>query len=259
MPCARAGCLCGTPTWVSGRPFLADTETAVLYPPNLIHVVLDPSTALLFLTIGHYALCLLGMLALGRALGLARWTAWLAAACLLWSAPLVARLSAGQVPYVHASCYVPLLFFLALRLQDQFSFSRLAALAAALALQLLCGHPQIAWVSWLGIGFFLLGRALPPAERPGRAALAGFGGFALALGAALALAAPMLLPFLELASQGNRAAASLVFSAGGMLESWQWTSLAMPDGGRRVFTWGGQPLRRPSPAGGRRRRPHPGA
>ena len=220
-----------------GRPFLADTETAVLYPPNLFYVVLDPSTGLLVLTIGHYVLCLLGMLALGRALGLARWTAWLAAACLLWSAPLVARLSAGQVPYVHASCYVPLLFFLALCLQDQFSFPRLAALAAALALQLLCGHPQIAWVSWLGIGFFLLGRALPPTERPGHQVLAGLGGFALALGAALALAAPMLLPFLELASQGNRAAPSLVFSAGGTLESWQWASLAMPDGGRRVFTW----------------------
>jgi hypothetical protein len=220
-----------------GRPFLADTETAVLYPPNLLYVVLDPSTALLILTTGHYVLCLLGMLALGRALGLARWTAWLAAACLLWSAPLVARLSAGQVPYVHASCYVPLLFFLALRLQDHFSFARLAALAVALALQLVCGHPQIAWVSWLGIGFFLLGRALPPTERPGRAALAGLGGFALALGAALAQAAPMLHPFLELASQGNRAAPSLVFAAGGTLESWQWASLAMPDGGRRVFTW----------------------
>ncbi len=220
-----------------GRPFLADTETAVFYPPNLLYLPLDPSTALLVLTIGHYALGLLGMLALGRALGLERWTAWLAAACVLWSAPFVARLSAGQAPYVHASCYVPLLFFLALRLQDAFSPSRLAALAAALALQLLCGHPQIAWVTWLGIGFFLLGRALPPSERPAHGALTGLGGFALALTAALALAAPMLLPFLELVSQGNRTAASLTFSDGGTLEWWQWTSLAMPDGGRRVFTW----------------------
>ncbi len=220
-----------------GRPFLADTETAVLYPPNVVYLLLDPSTALLTLTVVHYALGLLGMIALGRALGLARWATWLAAASFLWSAPLVARLSAGQVPYGHATCYLPLLFFLALRLQDAFSVRRLATLGAVLALQLLCGHPQIAWVSWLGVGTFLLGRALPPTDRPVRRVVVGLAGFAAALGVALALAAPMLLPFLELVSQGNRAVPSLAFADGNTLEWWQWTSFALPDGGRRVFIW----------------------
>lgn len=220
-----------------GRPFLADTETAVLYPPNLLYLAVDPSTALLLLTLAHYILGLLGMLALGRALGMERWTAWLTAACFLWSAPLVARLSVGQVPYAHATCYVPLLFLLGLRLQDAFSFARLAALSATLALQLFCGHPQIAWVTWLGLGAFLLGRALPPGGRPLRAAASGVGGLALALAAALALAGPMLLPFLELASEGNRASPSVIFASGGTQEWWQWTSLALPDGGRRVFPW----------------------
>jgi hypothetical protein len=218
-----------------GRPFLADTETAVLYPPNLLYLVADPSTALLLLTFGHYVLGLVGLLALGRALGLERWAAWLTAAGFLWGAPLVARLSAGQVPYAHATCYLPLLFLLALRLQDGFSAARLAALAGALALQLVCGHPQIAWVTWLGLGAFLLGRALGPAGRG--AAVRGLGGLALALLAAFALASPMLLPFLELASQGNRATPSVAFASGGTLEWWQWTSLALPDGGRRVFPW----------------------
>jgi hypothetical protein len=220
-----------------GRPFLADTETAVLYPPNLIYLLLDPSTALLVLTVAHYALGLLGMIALGRALGLARWATWLAAASFLWSAPLVARLSAGQVPYAHATCYLPLLFFLALRLQDAFSVRRLATLGALLALQLLCGHPQIAWVSWLGVGAFFLGRALPPGDRSAWRVVVGLAGLAAALGVALALAAPMLLPFLELVSQGNRAAPSLAFANGDTLEWWQWTSFALPDGGRRVFIW----------------------
>jgi len=220
-----------------GRPFLADTETAVLYPPNLIYLLLDPSTALLTLTVAHYALGLLGMIALGRALGLVRWATWLAAASFLWSAPLVARLSAGQVPYAHATCYLPLLFFLALRLQDAFSVRRLATLGAVLALQLLCGHPQMAWVSWLGVGAFLLGRALPPGDRSARRVVVGLAGLAAALGVALALAAPMLLPFVELASQGNRAVPSLAFANADTLEWWQWTSFALPDGGRRVFIW----------------------
>ena len=220
-----------------GRPFLADTEAAVLYPPNLLYLALDPSSALLLLTLAHFILGLVGMLALGRALGMERWAAWLAGACFLWSAPLVARLSAGQVPYAHATCYVPLLFLLALRLQDAFSLARLAALASTLALQLLCGHPQIAWVTWLGLGAFLLGRALPPTGQPLRAAATGIGGLGLGLLVAFALAGPMLLPFLELASEGNRSAPSVVFSSGGTQEWWQWTSLALPDGGRRIFHW----------------------
>jgi hypothetical protein len=220
-----------------GRPFLADTETAVLYPPNLLYLAVDPSTALLLLTLAHSVLGLVGMRLLGRALGMERWAAWLAAACFLWSAPLVARLSVGQVPYAHATCYVPLLFFLALRLQDAFSPTRFAALAVALALQLVCGHPQIAWVTWLGLGTFLLGRALPPSGQPLAAAARGVGGLGLALVTAFALSGPMLLPFLELVSEGNRAAPSVAFASGGTQEWWQWTSLALPDGGRRVFPW----------------------
>jgi hypothetical protein len=215
-----------------GRPFLADTETAVLYPPNLLYLLLDPSSALFLLTIAHYVLGLLGMLALGHALGVDRWAAWLVAACFLWSAPLVARLSAGQVPMAQGMCYVPLLLFLTLRLQDGRSARRLGALAAALALQLLCGHPQIAWITWLGLGAFALGRSTSA-----RSAIVGLGGLAVAIAAALALAAPMLLPFFELVTQGNRAAPTLAFAAGGSLEGWQWTSLALPDGGRRVFYW----------------------
>ncbi len=220
-----------------GRPLLADTEAAVWYPPNLLYLATDPSSALLLLTLAHFILGLVGMLALGRALGMERWAAWLAGACFLWSAPLVARLSVGQVPYAHATCYVPLLFFLALRLQDRFSLARLTALAGALALQLVCGHPQIAWVTWLGLGSFLLGRALPPTGRPLAATARGVGGLALALLAAFALSSPMLLPFLELVSEGNRSAPSVTFASGGTQEWWQWTSLALPDGGRRFFHW----------------------
>jgi hypothetical protein len=220
-----------------GRPFLADVETAVLYPPNLLYLVLDPSTSLLILTVVHYVLGLAGMLALGRALGLARWASWLVAVCFLWSGPLVANLASGLAPYAQGMCYVPLLFLLALRLQDAPSGGRLAALAGALALQLLSGHPQVAWISWLGIGGFLLGRALPPAPRPVRQLAVGLVGFAVALATAFALTAPMLLPLAELVFQGNRATPSVTFASGGTMDWWQWTSLTMPDGGRRVFSW----------------------
>jgi hypothetical protein len=220
-----------------GRPFLADIEMAVLYPPNLLYLPVDPATALVALVLAHFALGLAGLLGLGRALGFPRWVGWLISGCFLSSAPVVARLSAGQVPYVQATCYLPLLVLLALRLQDGFSAVRLAGLATALGLQLLCGHPQIAWVSWLGLGAFLLGRALPPTDRPLRSAAAGIGGFGLALLAGLGLSAAMLLPFLELVGQGNRAEPTLRFASGASMEWWYWTSLVVPDGGRRSFYW----------------------
>jgi hypothetical protein len=220
-----------------GRPFLADIETGVLYPPNLLYLLLDPTTALVVLTVAHYALGLVGMLVLGRVVGLAPWAAWLAGGSFLWSAPVVARLSAGQVPYAQATCYVPLLFALAARVQTRPSPRRIAALAALLALQLLCGHPQIAWITWVGLGAFVLGRALPPEGTPLRAGARGVVGLGVAVAAALALSGPMLLPFLELVAQGNRAAPSLAFAGGGSMEWWQWTSLVWPDGGRRIFYW----------------------
>lgn len=220
-----------------GRPFLADMEMAVLYPPNLLYLALGPNAALLVLIIGHFALAIAGLLGLGRALGFPGWVAWLTSGCFLWSAPVVARLSAGQVPYVQATCYLPLLVLLGLRLQDGFSAARLAGLATALGLQLLCGHPQIAWVSWLGLGAFLLGRALPPSDEPFRSAVAGIGGLGAALLAAFGLCAPMLLPFFELAAQGNRASPSLDFASGATMEWWYWASLVVPDGGRQRFYW----------------------
>jgi hypothetical protein len=219
-----------------GRPFLADTEAAVLYPPNLLDLLLDPAGALILLTFAHYVLGLAGTLLLGRALGMAPWIRWLVAVCFLWSAPLVSRLSAGQVPYVQALCYVPLLLLLALRLQDGLTARRIAALAVALALQLLCGNPQVAWITWVGLGAFMLGRALPPTERPLRAAATGIGGLAVSLAAGLALTGPMLLPLLEMASQANRTA-SLAFAATWGMAAWRWTSLTIPDGGRAVFGW----------------------
>jgi hypothetical protein len=220
-----------------GRPFLADIEMAVLYPPNLLYVLLDPGTTLFVLSVAHYGLALAGLLGLGHAFGLSRWVSWLIAGCFLWGAPLIARLSAGQVPYVQASCYIPLLLLLGLRLQDGWTNARLAGFATALGLQLLCGHPQIAWVTWVGLGAFLLGRALPPGDRPLRKAAAGLGGLAVALVAAFGLGAATMLPFLELVRQGNRAEPSLAFASGGTMEWWHWTSLVVPDGGRRAFYW----------------------
>ncbi len=217
-----------------GRPFLADLETAVFYPPNLLFLLLDAPSALALVLAAHVALALLGSTRFARALGASTAASAAAALAFTLGAPLAARLSAGQIGYAEGLCYVPLLFLLASRLQDGPSVPRASALAAGLALQLLCGHPQIAWITWLGLGAFVLGRGLSRRPRP---AAVGIAALAVSLTLALALAAPALLPFLELAGESNRAAPTLRFAGGAALAPWQWASLAVPDGGRRAFYW----------------------
>jgi hypothetical protein len=217
-----------------GRPFLADLETAVFYPPNLLFLLLDSASALALVLAAHVALALFGAMRFARSLGASTAPAATGALGFTLGAPVATSISSGQIGYSEGACYVPLLFLLAARVQDQPSGRRAGALAAGLALQLLCGHPQIAWITWLGLGAFLLGRGVSRAPRP---ALVGLAVLAVALALALALAAPALLPFLELAGQGNRSAATLRFASAASMQGWQWASLAVPDAGRHVFYW----------------------
>jgi len=219
-----------------GRPFLADIETAVFYPPNLAFVVLEPSLAHALVVATHAALAVWGMLRLGRHLRLDAWVSWLLGCVFVASEALVSRVQSGQTHYGHAITYLPLLLYLAARVGDRVTGPRVLALAGALALQLLSGHPQIAWLSWLGLGVFLIGRThggLSGLRETAR----GVAGFALAVAAALCLAAPTLLPFLELVGQGNRAAHTLESAGAQGMSPFYWSSLAVPDGGARAFYW----------------------
>jgi hypothetical protein len=219
-----------------GRPFLADVETATLYPPNLLYVALDASSALALLTAAHILLAGFGVLRLGRVLRADGWASAMAALSFGLGAPVAARLAAGQVAYAHAACYLPLIFALGLELQESFSARRLALLGGALGLQLLCGHPQIAWVTWVGLAAFLIGRAAGPGAWRRRLA-SGVAGLVAALALGLGVAAPMLGPFLELVTQGNRSHADLAFAGSASMEWWHWASLFVPNGRARVFHW----------------------
>ncbi|MGE0452015.1 MAG: hypothetical protein AB7O37_07555 [Vicinamibacteria bacterium] len=216
-----------------GRPFLADVETAVFYPPNLVYLALEPYAAYLLSTIAHAALGILGMLRLGLRLGSRPPAAWACAVLFVASAPLVARLQAGQGPYVHALAYLPWLLLVGARLSDRFERRDIVRLAVLLALQLLCGHPQVSWVSGLGLAVFVAARA---SARGARVLSRALGALAAALALALALAAPLVLPFAELVLQGNRSS-DPAFARVGAMRWFDWLSLAQPDSGLAVFYW----------------------
>jgi hypothetical protein len=233
---AREALLAGRlPLWnpyVSlGKPFLADVETAVFYPPNLLYLVLDTESALLLVTLGHVFLALAGTLALCVHFGLERRIGYVAGLAFVACAPFTGAVLVGQVGYSQALSYLPLLFLLASRLQDAPSRRRLARLAAALALQFLCGHPQACWMTWLALGCFLLGRGAGLLGRGRDLARLG-----LALGWAALACAVQILPFAEAVGQGHRAS-SVEFASGGSMAWFDWTTLVFPVRGPSLAFW----------------------
>jgi hypothetical protein len=208
-----------------GRPFLAAIDTSTFYPSTLVNMVLGLYAGAALLTIAHFALAALALVALAAELGMARPLRWLAAAAFLGCSHVLMILMAGAVQYAWGACYLPLAFLLGTRLQDRPSLQRVALLALTLALQLLAGYPQIAWITWLGLGAFLLGRGLGPAPRH---ALIGLASMAAALLWAFALAGVQLMPLFELVAQSNRAQPTVADAAAGSLPWRMWLSLAIP-------------------------------
>jgi hypothetical protein len=212
-----------------GRPFLADIETAAFYPPNLLYLILEPHLALAILLVLHHALLLWGTARLGRLLGIEEGPGLLVGAAFACSGVVVGVIHRGQIPYGEAIAWLPVAFLLGARLQDAFAWRRLARLGLALGLQILCGHPQMAWLTWLGLALFLLGRVPVATARTALGALgAGLGGLLVSVAGGAAVAAVALFPFFELVGEGNRSSPSLAFAAVGALPWVQWLSLVWP-------------------------------
>ncbi len=195
-----------------GRPHLADMQSAVFYPP-LYLVCLGHGFGSFLLVWLHCALGVFGMRALAGRLQVGRWQSYFMAGCYLGSGALTARWMTGQVHYCWALCYVPVLLYCALRTEEPWQTRRIGQYALWLALQFLCGHPQVFWFTGIGQAALIVGRAL---RWPLRQALLDAGKGLSQLGAALAwclvLVAVLLLPFLELVQEGNRGAASPAFA-----------------------------------------------
>jgi hypothetical protein len=193
-----------------GRPFLADLQNAVFYPP--IYLLLLGSQFGLFLLVWlHCLLAVFGMRRLARSLGCGKAQSYLVAFAFLFCGAVTPRLLVGQIMYFCAVAYIPVLFLYASR-AEEWNARVIAKWAAFLALQFLCGHPQVFWFSSLGQAIFILSRAIQsPVRKSLVCALRAEFQFAAALLWCAALAAVVLLPFLELIKHGNRSTVSHEF------------------------------------------------
>lgn len=193
-----------------GTPFLANSQSAVFYPPNLLFCVFPSPQAfgvsvLLHLSLTGvfaYAYLRFGALKLGWAaslLGAAAWqfchwqVAWLA-----------------LPTFLCVSAWLPLALLLADRAAAEPTALRSVPLGLCLGLMLLAGHLQIALYGFGLITAYALFRLLPRLKSDWRRLL---GCAALTAALAFGLAAPQLLPVVELARLGHRAGGPATWEA----------------------------------------------
>ncbi len=188
-----------------GAPFLANSQAGVLYPPNWPLAWLDAPVAVKIAILFHVTWAAIGTYLYARkALNLRGGAALLSGVVFALGGYLTAQVE--HVNQLQGLAWLPWLFWLWHRAVDG-PRPILAALGlgAALAMQLLAGHTQSAFITVVGLGMMAIYRAAACGRsRNWRGAAWAVG--SLAVGGVLAglLAAAQLLPTFELAGLSPR-------------------------------------------------------
>ncbi|HEX7078717.1 MAG TPA: YfhO family protein [Candidatus Eisenbacteria bacterium] len=180
-----------------------------VYPPDPVFGFLNATLHFPDLTwlLAHYLLLALAMVALLRALGAGPETAALGGVTLALTPNLVAVGAFGHGSQIMTAAYLPLLLLLFDRFARRGSLVALAGFALAAAFQLLRGHVQIVFYSWLALGGYALFLAVD-AARAGRrdGAARALVGLLIGLGLGFGMSAFLYLPVHEYAKLSTRSA-----------------------------------------------------
>jgi hypothetical protein len=211
----------GVAPWINlangcGEAWFANPETAVLYPPAWLHLVLPGAWALTAEIALHLALLSLGFGLVARELGAGRGGRTFAEV-VAWSAGPV-LVTVGVLNNLETLTWLPWMV-LAARLEDRRS---VAFLAAATALGWLGGEPQV-WAMGLVL-------ALVVARRRARALIG--------LGLGVAVVAVQMVPFLLWVAEGDRGPAASWLLRGAVAPI-EWSGVLVPwmstTAGRMVY------------------------
>ena len=183
------------------------TFVPYVYPLDVVFGFLNKTLHFPDLTwlLAHYLLMALSMFALLRAFGAAPEGATLGAVTFALTPNLVAVGAFGHGSQIMTAAYLPLLLLLLDRFARRGSLLALAGFALAAALQLLRGHVQIVFYTWLALGGYAIFLAVS-AAREGRSAEGGraVGGLCAGLLLGFGMSAFLYLPTHEYAGLSVR-------------------------------------------------------
>jgi hypothetical protein len=218
------------PYQLCGLPFLAIPHTGLFYPGNLPYLLFNTASATEIVLIEHLVFAGVGMWLLGCLFDFSPAGALAAAVTFMWSGWMMSYVH--QAALISGMCWLPMT---ALLVEKTGRGSRLApfGLVLAVACQLFNGAPEL-FLQNMYVGALLAAFCLAKLIAGGQWRTSA--GRALVLMACVAagglLAAPQLLPSLELVPQTVRSAGSLPFesvvlgwiSPGGFLLGGLWTT-----------------------------------
>jgi len=216
----------------NGTLLLANQQSAVFYPPNLIYLVMPVEHALTFSVMLHLVLAGWFMVAYMRYLGLSPFAVTVSALSFMFSGYIVGR--SQFVTMVNAAAWFPLLLLLADKVATRRGWPNVLWLALALAIQLLAGHAQLWFYGLLLIGAYILFRSWQTAKRSKRSA---FGAafqvvakLALAVFLSMLVAAVQLAPTAKFLAQSPRSTGAARYEAL-TYSFWPWrlVTLVAPD------------------------------
>jgi hypothetical protein len=227
-----------------GAPLLANYQSALLYPPNWLLLLLDVSWGQTMLVMLHLIWAGAGMLCLTRRLGFGRLGQGVTSLSFAMCAYLVAR--SGFLSMNAAAAWLPWVLWAVegqagSRNRGKMDRTAIPMLGVILCMQWLAGHAQLSWYTLLLAGAWSIwrgaqqGRLGADSDLLGigqgcRGALAGGGRFLLAASIGLLLAAAQLLPTAEYLRQSARSAGlEQGFAFTYSLWPWRLLGLLAPD------------------------------
>ena len=183
----------------SGTPYFGGFQSALLYPPNWLYLVLPLAKAIDVSIALHVFLAGLFMYLWTFHRGLQPAPCLLASILFMFSGPYFLHISAGHLPNLCAMVWAPLLFLAIDGLFKERSITWCLIGMFAVTMQILAGHPQYVFYTAVAAGLYAGLRLIRTQRRP--LMVLGFG--SMYLGAA-ALAAVQLLAGLEAAGESVR-------------------------------------------------------
>lgn len=147
----------------NGAPLLANLQTAVFYPFNLLYLLLPVEHGLTLSVVLHLVLAGLFMYLYTRRIGLLPFAATLSSLTFMLSGYIVGR--AQFIPMVHAAAWYPLLLLLSENLATRRRALDVLWLGMTLAIQLLAGHAQLWFYGLWLIGPYIWFRTRPAKSR----------------------------------------------------------------------------------------------
>jgi hypothetical protein len=177
-----------------GTPYVGGFLSAMLYPPNLIFLILPLSAAINWCIVGHLFLMGLFFYLWAAYRGLCAMACTVCAVILMLCGAVFSHVFAGHISQLCTMAYAPLLLLSIDGLIEQKSLRWVLVGIVAIAMQVLAGFPQYAFYTSLAAMLYLILRLVWTKQR-GRIII----GFAAIFAGGIALSAVQLLAGMEAA------------------------------------------------------------